>query len=308
MAKTNLREYLSDGRKSGMSFDFLRGELLEAGYKERDIEEAIHEVRSRYRDSFFSKIWKSLFAPRQLFETVKADSIGTSFGYLLGLLFIAYLFFGWQIASFIKTTTLPTSQFIGSWGEKINYAPLGLQISFILIFYFICLIIIAWIASIIFSSIFHVFVKLFKGKGSYRESYGIFSYSATPILLALGPCSIIILNKFFGSTSESSYQIVLGILAFAFLWRVMLMIIGNIENHGMSAARAILSVLALIIIMALVMFSLKGSSVKEKVQGILTPSNTGSADSGGEFIPSNEPSSPETSIDTTDYNQYAEPG
>ncbi|MBX4196923.1 YIP1 family protein [Candidatus Pacearchaeota archaeon] len=308
MVRGNIREFLAEGRKQGMSFDFLRGELVEAGYRERDIEEAIYDVRSRYMDGFFSKIIKALLAPKQLFETVKADSVGASYGYLIGLLVIGFIFFAWKIASFVATTTLPTSQFLGgNIASKINYAPLGLQIAFILVFYFIALIVLAGIASSIFSGVFHIFVKLFGGKGSYRESYGIFVYSATPLFLVLGPASIFILDYFFGSGTPNSlaYTIALVVLAGAFVWRMLLMILGSMENQNMSLFRALLAVLTLIIIMAILMLSFKSDSIKEKVNTFFTPSEN--YDSNTNEIPlDNTPYN--YGNPNEDYSQYAEPG
>jgi len=112
-------------------------------------------------NSFFGKIIGVLFHPKKFYGELKEPTIKDARKFSLILSFFVAFGFG-MINPFLKITTTGI-------GERIAIF-LGYWITLFLGFF-----VLAWILNL--------WIKIFGGKGTYRETFQIFIYSLTPIFL-----------------------------------------------------------------------------------------------------------------------------
>jgi hypothetical protein len=173
---------------------------------------------------FFSKIKLALTKPSELFEAVKDESLGSAFKFLALITLIPFL---------------------------ILSSPLLLFADFFLIVTVI-LIVYGWVlilgVSFISAGILHLFVRLFKGIGKYRNTYTAMAYSTTPLIfLPLMLLGAVLL-------SLVTFTVILLIYFMITAYEFIILVIGLSKLHRISKVRALASILIPAIIMLLILY------------------------------------------------------
>ena len=182
--------------------------------------------------SFFKKIGKSLTSPTELFQLARQETLWQTLKYQIKLLLIfigiiGILFFVMMQLSILPFTTLLSSLSIsaGAGLTGFSFIPWLIIMGFLSIFTLIGFPIVTFIGA----GIIHLFVKLFKGQGSYLDTYKAAIYSQTPtILLSFIP----IIN--------------MGVP----IWSFIITLYGISTNHYISKTKAFFAIIAPIAILA----------------------------------------------------------
>jgi hypothetical protein len=123
--------------------------------------------------NLIEKIKKVILSPSEFFEKIKTEKgISKAFKYL-ALLSLVNLVIG--VVSFTFSIT-----FISPLGNLSTFLPLVATLGIVIpVVIYIC----SLILSFVVSGFIHLFVKLFKGKGDYSDTYKALIYASTPSLL-----------------------------------------------------------------------------------------------------------------------------
>jgi hypothetical protein len=123
--------------------------------------------------NLIEKIKKVILSPSEFFEKIKTEKgISKAFKYL-ALLSLVNLVIG--VVSFTFSIT-----FISPLGNLSTFLPLLAALGIVIpVVIYIC----SLILSFVVSGFIHLFVKLFKGKGDYSDTYKALIYANTPSLL-----------------------------------------------------------------------------------------------------------------------------
>lgn len=263
MVNQGILNYLKEGKRRGFSVELLKQKLLDGGFQKTDINEAINFLQieipkretktisaytpaqpsplpSHYavkeleqKISTFSKIGKAITHPTELFEKTSDEKIWPALKYYLLILIIPFiaitvlviLFFNLIISFF--TAAIPQIN-LGSLATFSVVSALAIAGFFALIFF-----IIIPIMLFIGAGILHLFVKIYGGKGDYKDTFRVSVYSSTPsTLLAAVP----FLN--FAAT----------------IWSFVLSIIGISFNHHISKLRAFFAYITITLITGIIYF------------------------------------------------------
>jgi len=114
------------------------------------------------------------------------------------------------------------------------------------------------------AGIFHIFAKLYGGKGRYKESFASTVYASVPNMLLTFIGVLIIAAAFsFGTVMLGIVFVSIGgiINLIGAIWALVLLVIGIMKLHKMSAGRAVASVITpiiIILILYLLFISLAG--------------------------------------------------
>jgi len=194
--------------------------------------------------SIIRDLGESLVAPRQVIQILIAERRGLTFGFFIVLL-----------CSILIGATA-TMVFIS---KLISFVPLG-----ILSWIFGNVAILFGIASFVILSIgywliggliIHIFCKLLKGNGLFEHTLVAFSYLWLPsFLIGLIAPALMFLDYL------TSLGLFLLMLCISFIWGVILSVQALAEAHNFSVSKALLSMLAPILILIFIfatLFSLK---------------------------------------------------
>jgi hypothetical protein len=123
-----------------------------------------------------------LFQPNNCWSDFeKEKGIGNALSYLIILLIVgAVLYYSIGLISLGSTSSEQVNK-ISAMGDKF-----GLSIQSTLLAVTIILFVIFFIATFINSGLIHLFIKMFKGQGTFSDSYKAFTYGTTPQLLLMG--------------------------------------------------------------------------------------------------------------------------
>ena len=253
--------YIRDGLNRGYSNDSLKQALLQQGWKETDINEAIQvaggqQIQLKPRSQFIQPkqaapqqgigiltkfIW-AFKSPGQLFESVKSDhDLNNAFKYYVLMSLVPFLIAIVAVLSFppiLAGTATTMTSFLG---------PLYSLIMIFMLFgaiYIIALYITIIIFSFSIAGFFHIFAMLLRSeKNGYAQTYKSFSYALPPGIIG-AIASIILL---FTIPAQSIIILIVGIFFAA--WYLFVSVIGLSHLHEISKGRAALVVIVPIIIM-----------------------------------------------------------
>jgi len=262
MANKEVIDYLREGRKRGFSFQILKQKLLENGFSDREIEEAISlvnggqqiqvpqqrpvqqitqvsstQITNQYAESgkfgLFKKIGKAVTNPSELFEKTNEEGIWPPVKYQLilsivlfvvGSVFLLFFFDFFSSATFGAIENLPGA------GDKLlgqtTEDKLKLTGSWFGIVFPGGLIL-----AFVLNGILHLIMKIYNGQGSYSNTFKTGVYSSIPIFL-------------FGGFPYVNFATV--------LWTFVLMIFGLGVNHRISKVRAFFSLFSIILFFTVV--------------------------------------------------------
>lgn len=240
MIMGDLSKYISIAFDKGYTKEEVVETFLDKGYSMKEINDALNPIGKGYKkpDQGFKTIGypeklKLLFSkPIEFFNVVREPKITKSM--------VSFLI--------VSASVLLISFAISFITMIISYGAVG-NLGFMLSSSFlIILLILIFASTFIFSGIYYLVVKLFKGTGTYTDTYNAYTYSLIPgIILSVIP--------------------IVGYLFF--IYSIVLMVFGFSRYHNISKGKAVLVVLipiipVIILIVVFVLFlffSLRGISM-----------------------------------------------
>ncbi len=210
--------------------------VMKFGFKEpiKKQKKILEHTKSREQElGIFSKIGKTLTHPVELFQLTQPENIIQTLKYQLVVLLIPLavgyilLFLFFQGASFIIASSglLP----------KASSSIMSLSVVLLLLFFAIFTLVIIPLVNFLGAAVLHLFIKLYGGIGSYKETYKAIIYSSTPSIL-------------FGFIPI--FKVIPAI------WSFVLSIIGVSINHRISKLRSFLAIITPTIIVVGILFLL----------------------------------------------------
>ena len=248
MVNQDILNYLSEGLQKGYDLKSLKQKLLEAGYNNSQINEAVKRINRtpefnskspQKKLGVFSKIGKALAHPTELFQLTESEGIGPALKYQIVILLVPLIIISILVSLFFQIALYFISGFFGSLPgatSSINSLSMGslAMIPFILFFAAFILIGVP-LFTFVGAGILHLFVKLYGGNGAYSGTYKAVIYSSTPsILFGFIP----ILNIIFS------------------IWTFILAIFGVSINHQISKLKSFLVLITPAIIMGILFYIL----------------------------------------------------
>lgn len=213
MVNQSLVNYLAEGIRRGFDISLLKNKLLAAGFKNQDVEEASSYVLNQSKPAMplmpktptiptqstatmsfsqsqpqklglFRKIGKAFIHPITLFESTQDEGIWPALKYQFVLLLVPFIvisvliFALFQVLlSFFTTLGIPAV-------VLTLVSSLFSTFSLVFIAFFAITILIAVpILTFLGVVIMHLFVKIFGGNGTYKDTYKALVYSSTPSIL-----------------------------------------------------------------------------------------------------------------------------
>lgn len=245
MVNIDIVNYLKEGTRRGFSISLLRQKLLEGGFDEFSVNEAIDflkaqkvaqppaeiimNIKKEKQESefrFFRKIKCAIADPSQLFIKTRSENVWDALKYNLGLCIFPF------IIVFLASIAL-FSFFMYLFGSILNILQLSLggttpfsiiNILFIFVVAFFAFFILIPMGNFVGSFIIHGFTKAYGGRERYAETYKAVIYASTPsVLLSFIP---------FVNVAVPIWSLVLGT-------------IGLSINQNISKGRAFLSLITL---------------------------------------------------------------
>ncbi len=233
----SVKDIINEGVKLGYSKKEIYAELSRKGYTRKEIEDAFNEKnvsKSKQKESdldYWGKIKLIFSNPVMFFKTVREPSIKDSFLLYLGVGILASLL-SYGVSMLFARSFF--GYFLGS--NPFGYAYLYMGIGIFLI---------SLVAIFAYAGIIQFVAKRFGGTGNYTDSFNACAYSAIPgrILMVIP---------------------IIGFLAF--IYSIVLAVIGVSEYHNISKGKATAVVLipigviiAIFVLLAIwLIFSLRG--------------------------------------------------
>jgi hypothetical protein len=168
---STLKEYIADGLRKGYSRKELEAALIQKGYSKKDIDAVFDrpvEAKSKIPNAelgFFERLPYIIAHPKLFFQNVRDRGIGKSLGLLtfsIAIMAVLSFFIGMFFSMILRT-----GWFLGGYG-----AGYGIGIG-----------IFSLIGIFIYSGLTHAFVKMFRGTGSYVDTFNALAYSSAPSML-----------------------------------------------------------------------------------------------------------------------------
>lgn len=264
MVNQDLVKYLTEGRRRGFGLALLKKKLLEGGFEEDDIEEAImalpvepivsdkstlqkplikkslstqptSSIPNSDKLSFFKKVNMTLVKPRLLFEKTDADSIKPTLGFQELLAIIPFLITvaGIMMLLSFVVASAPPGSLLGLFLAGISTTTLLVSMTLFAVALFVI-----WpLMMFVSAGITHLFVTLMKGQGHYRGTYKAMVYAVVPSFIVTPFASLISLVGAYGSLVSQILLIIVGI------WSFVLLVIGMKSYHKCSTIKAFFMVL-----------------------------------------------------------------
>ncbi len=212
MVNQKVVDYLCEGMRRGFSLNLLKQKLLERGFSESDVNEAVaasvlesqdkremlvpqqqqSEQRVIVKKTFehigvFHKIGKSIAHPHELFEKTKEEGEGPAFQYHLIISFVPFILGVLLIVLFVSSLLVDLEESFISLDAKDVFdglsAALGATRVLFVMSYALIIFIIIPLFMFLVGLFMHLFVKLYGGSGQYGATYSTCIYSLTPSVL-----------------------------------------------------------------------------------------------------------------------------
>ena len=174
--------------------------------------------------NIFQRIGAGITKPSELFDEVAGEGIGPAFAYLAVVQWILFIFaIPTVLVMVILVKLLPFVPFefavgpLGIFTVKLAVASIGAYL-FILLFSFLG------------AGVFHLWCLLWGAIGDYADSYKIIVYSATPFFV---------------------FGWIPGINLLVLVWRFVLVGVGLVKIHYLSATKAVFMILIPLILVGL---------------------------------------------------------
>ena len=234
MVDERLVNYLKEGLARGFELSLLKNKLIEANFPRSDVEQAASLLKEKVSISpvfeekmgIFKKIKKTLFSPRELFESTREEGVMPAFKFQLITLIFPVVLLSLVLFFLINSLLGVFSPFM----NNVEALAGGITLSIAGIFA-VSLFVFVPISTFIYSGVLHLFVKLYLGKGSYKETYKAIVYSSTPATILL---------------------FLPGINLLAYIWQFILYLQGMSIYHSISKFRAFLILLTPIVILVFI--------------------------------------------------------
>ncbi len=258
MVNQNVVNYLREGTRRGFSLNLLKQKLLERGFSEGDVNEAVTAYALESQDKremlmpqqpqseqsvmvkqtserigIFHKIEKSIAHPVGLFEKTKREGAGTAFQYHLIISFVPFIIGTLLIVLFVRSLlefseksfiSLDAKDVFDGLSAKLGAAGVLFVLSYALIIF-----IIVPLAMFLIGLFVHLFVKLYGGSGQYGATYSACTYGLTPSVL------------FTPVTAP---------------WSFVLMVYGLSIKHEISKWRAFFALLSCLLLIAIIVLGI----------------------------------------------------
>ncbi len=261
MVNQRIKDYFLEGLKKGYKIEILRQKLLNAGFKKQEINETINSLNSLNSSNsqnssnslefsnpqnslnsakpatkitaqnnkklgIFKKIGKIITNPRELFELTSSEGVSPAFKYqittlLIPLIILSVFFFLFfeTILSFILRNF---GSFFGT-DQTLTVSLVSPLMLLVFLLFFVVFILVAIpLLSFIGIGISHLFIKLYGGKGKYKDTYKAVIYSSTP---------------------QTLFGVIPIFNIFSYFWGIALTILGISINHKISKWRALLALI-----------------------------------------------------------------
>jgi hypothetical protein len=251
MVDEKILHYLSGGLSRGHSLESLKKELINHGYNEHKIDEAIKNLQNQQPNTLqntsqnsmpqnipeqlglFKKIGKSIIHPIELFESTKSEKLGKPFKYQIIILLLPLIIGLISLFVFFDYISLFLSLFLSIIPGFSNLIP-ATAVFFSLILIFFVLVIFPIFTFIIAGGL-HLIVKIFRGQGTYSSTYKAVIYCSTP-------------SVFLGFIPYLNYAV--------FLWTLVLSILAVTIYHEISKLKASIIVLLPVVLLTILYFLL----------------------------------------------------
>ncbi|MEM3154225.1 MAG: Yip1 family protein [Candidatus Woesearchaeota archaeon] len=256
--KKELIEYIQSVLSKGFKPEQVKQALRDAGYAEDDIKKAFEEIAIPpiEKRGYFWRAGKAILAPRQLFSAAKEETgMGEPvlFIAITGLILGAMLSSIWVIALQVLVQAYPILSILVR--ESVLLLTPVITFGFIIFLFAF---------TFIGAGIFHVSTIALGGTGRFYQTYRVLAYATA---LAI-PGMLISLIPIAG-------QIVIGV------WTLAVIITGISIMHGISKARALISILLpsiFILLFALLILLLLGirepQAIAQAASTTITPQTT----------------------------------
>jgi len=190
----------------------------------RNVEKPV-EKSSNGKLGMFGKIGKAFAHPIELFEKTKGEGVFSSLKYLWFISLVPFILGGLVIFLFLGVLVDWLVKYAVTSGLPAGTVTLTfttVQTLLIILGWGVYLFIITPILMLIGNGIMHLFIKLFKGRGSYADTFRSFVYASTPAVIFM---VIPFVNSVVG------------------IWTFILSLFGLSINHEISKLRAFLALL-----------------------------------------------------------------
>ena len=219
MVDQKLIDWIKKGEEKGYSDKQLVDYLAKKGFKKQDIDEAFNSIKNKAISSqgftFWDKMQYLISNPKLFFDKAKSEK-----GIKEALLTFVIVAFGVSILqygmTFFMRFLLPQSY--GYFGYLGLFGP----------FFIIGGFLISIAMSLLYAGIVHSLVMVFKGQGSYAETYKAYAYGMIPAMILL----LIPFIGFFGG-----------------IYSLALIVIGLSRLHNLTIGKAVIAVLAPILLL-----------------------------------------------------------
>jgi hypothetical protein len=262
MVRTDIVNWIIEGKKRGHSVESLRRKLIDSGFSRKEVGDAVNslnfpkeqeekievpEVPPQVREKveaeafegkklgIFSKIGKAFASPNDLFRATKAEGVWPALKYYWTVLLVPmiitsvflYVAFQWILSQLVVV--------IGGieGAEELVLAATTEMLPYIIGGVVIFTLIVMPILAFVFAGIFHVFIKAFRGQGRYADTFKAGVYSSTPSTL-------------FGWVPFLNFLFM--------IWSFILSIFGIASYHKISKGRAFLSILTTVVALGLLVW------------------------------------------------------
>lgn len=282
MVNQDIVNYLIEGRKRGFGLGMLKQKLIEGGFEEDDIEEAIialplekvipNTVEKRpdvkktsspitqsvtkssstpdscNNPSFFKKVSCALVRPRHLFERTADERVTSTllFQELLSLIPFVVFSIGLVLLLYFFSAWLATTGLVTLFSLVLSASVLTIFFGSLAVAFFIVIPLSAFVCA----GVTQLFVTLMKGQGHYSGTYKAVTYGAVPSFI-ISPFLVLI------SLVGPYGGFVAGILSvMATIWSFVLIVRGLAYYQKFSGVKAFFAVLLGIIFFIMVVVAL----------------------------------------------------
>lgn len=254
MVEQKVVDYLLEGKRRGFSIQLLRQKLVEGGWDEDIVREAVDFVEAKSqistirmpaqtlaeqtnigvqtfqvkekasvpaKNGVLRKVGMSLGKPRELFSATKDENFLATLKYLIFVLVFPFVL-AMAAAASIPEVFSKALEIIGlSVFSGSSYFVLSGLLA-------LCFFVATPILVVTSTGILHIFVKLFRGQSNYSDSFKAEVYAATP-------------------------QILFFFIPGIGIWSFVLMLFGLSSYHNISKLRAFFAILTLWILIAIIL-------------------------------------------------------
>lgn len=279
MVNQDIVNYLIEGKRRGFTLALLKNKLLEGGFEETDIDDAIASLpveklemsssskqlssattmkpqpfaKSSSGDtcdsfSFFKKIRCALVKPARLFEKTADENLTKTLLFQERLSLIPFVVFsvGFVALLYFFSEGLAASSLAAISSLAFSTNLLTIFFASLAVFLFILL----PLSAFVYVAVTQLFVALMKGKGHYTGTYKAFIYGAVPSLVMYPFLLLLFFVGPYGDTVAQALSLI------PTVWSFVLIVLALKQYQQFSGAKSFFAVLFGIILFILIVVAL----------------------------------------------------